>query len=206
MTGSKRIEGYVKKQNAMIVVFLALIIGFLSGVAYNAFQSGSKRRTDPGLPGQPSTPFPPSGKGQLDRVQALEKETTQHPQNVEAWIQLGNVYFDTNRIKKAIEAYQKALELDSQNPNVWTDLGVMYRRNGEPQKAIEAFDRAATIDPLHEICRLNKGIVLLHDLNDPEAAAQAWKELLEVNPLATAPGGQPVAELVKSLKPVQSKE
>ena len=67
-----------------------------------------------------------------------------------------------------------------------------------------AFDRAATIDPLHEICRLNKGIILLHDLNDPEAAAQAWEELLEVNPLATAPGGQPVAELVKSLKSVES--
>ena len=171
MTGPKRIEGYIKTQNMIIIVVLALMIGFISGVAYTSFQNGVDKRADPGVSGQQSAPLPPPGRGQTDRIQALEKETAQHPQNVEAWIQLGNTYFDTNRIKKAIVAYQKALELDSKNPNVWTDLGVMFRRNGEPRKALEAFDRAATIDPLHEICRLNKGIVLLHDLNDPEAAA-----------------------------------
>jgi cytochrome c-type biogenesis protein CcmH/NrfG len=206
MRNPKKNEGYVKKQNMIIIVVLALVIGFVSGVAYTSFQSVADKRADLGVSGQQSVPLPPPGKGQTDRIQALEKETAQHPQNVEAWIQLGNTYFDTNRSKKAIMAYQKALELGSKNPNVWTDLGVMFRRNGEPLKALEAFDRAATIDPLHEICRLNKGIVLLHDLNDPEAAAQAWEELLEVNPLATAPGGQPVAELVKSLKSAEGEK
>ena len=204
MTRSEKIEGYVKRQHVAMIVFLALGIGFLSGVVFNSFQSDSNTGAGPGGSGQQSALLPVAGKGQMDRVQALENETAQHPQNVEAWIQLGNIYYDTNRIKKAIVAYQEALGLDGQNPHVWTDLGVMYRRNGEPQKAIEAFDRAATIDPLHETCRLNKGIILLHDLNDPEAAAQAWEELLEVNPLATTPNGQPVAELVKSLKSVES--
>jgi len=142
--GSEKIEGYVKRQHVAIIVFLALGIGLVSGVAFNSFQTGSDTGAGPGISGQQSVTLPPAGKGQVDRIQALEKETAQHPQNVEAWIQLGNTYFDTNRSKKAIMAYQKALELGSKNPNVWTDLGVMFRRNGEPLKALEAFDRAAT--------------------------------------------------------------
>ena len=85
------------------------------------------------------------------------------------------------------------------NPNVLTDLGVMYRRNGQPEKALEAFNRAMTVDPSHEQSRFNKGIVLRYDMNDREAAIEAWEKLLEINPDAMAPNGQPVSEAIKTL-------
>ena len=68
-----------------------------------------------------------------------------NPENTEAWIQLGHVYFDTNINDKAIVAYEKSLELNPRNANVLTDLGIMYRRNGQPQKAIEKFDEAIVV-------------------------------------------------------------
>jgi tetratricopeptide (TPR) repeat protein len=97
-------------------------------------------------------------------------------------------------------AYKKSLELNPQNADVWTDMGVMYRRNGQPAEAIKAFDKAIEINPRHEISRFNKGIVLLHDLNDQENAIRAWEELLKINPIAMAPTGQSVDQLVVQLK------
>ncbi len=113
---------------------------------------------------------------------------------------MGNLHFDTDRPEKAIMAYKKALELDPNNPNVMTDLGVMYRRKGQPSEAIKAFDKAIKIDPRHEAPRFTKGVVLLHDLNDPNGAIRAWEELVEVNPFARAQGDELVVEVLKKLK------
>ena len=38
-----------------------------------------------------------------------------NPDNNEAWIQLGHVYFDTNKYDQAIAAYEKSLELNLSN-------------------------------------------------------------------------------------------
>ncbi len=133
-------------------------------------------------------------------IAALEMETSANPKNVVTWIQLGNAYFDANQSEKAIQAYQKSLELDPKNANVITDMGVMYRRSGQPEKAVAAFEQAMAADPKHEISLFNKGIVLLHDLNDTEGAIKAWEVLIQLNPVYTTPTGQPIKEMVKSFK------
>ena len=97
-------------------------------------------------------------------------------------------------------AYNNALELNPGNPDVLTDLGVMYRRKGQPLEAIKAFDKAIKIDPRHEASRFNKGVVLLHDLNDSEGAIRAWEELVEVNPFARANGDELVLKLIEKIK------
>ena len=94
----------------------------------------------------------------------------------------------------------KATALKPNNANVQTDLGVMYRKAGQPKEAIEAFEKAVRIDPKHEIARFNKGIVLLHDLNDREGALKVWQDLVNINPAAMTPSGKPLAELIKALR------
>jgi tetratricopeptide (TPR) repeat protein len=79
-------------------------------------------------------------------------------------------------------------------------MGVMYRRNGSPQEAVLAFDKAIEADPKHEVSRMNKGIVLLHDLKDTDGAIKAWEGLLEINPVAMAPTGRSVDEMVQQMK------
>ena len=131
---------------------------------------------------------------------ALEEEVSLHPENVKAWTQLGNSYYDAHMFEKAIRAYKKSLELNPADANVWTDLGIMYRRSGQPQKAIEAFDSAILNDGKHEFARFNKGIVLMHDMEDAQAAIVAWEELAKINPNAKTPNGQPLKELIEKLK------
>lgn len=191
---------YVKKETLLIVAFVALLIGFLGGVVFGVYKSSK------GGPVQQSAISQPAGEDQEVSVERaaqifeLEKKTSETPDDVKAWIDLGNLYFDTGNHEKAISAYKKALELTPNNANVMNDLAVMYRRSGQPKKAIETFDRAIKIDPGHETVRFNKGVVLMHDLNDIEGTVQTWEELVKINPQATSPTGQPVKTLVENLK------
>jgi cytochrome c-type biogenesis protein CcmH/NrfG len=186
---------YVRKETFLMVSLLCLAVGFFGGVVFTVFKSDSR----PAVSSAPvQTGAPPSADA--DRIAALERQTQANPGNVSAWTELGNAYFDSNQYEKSIGAYRKSLELDPNNPNVWTDMGVMYRRAGNPQEAVKSFDQAIAVDPKHEISRMNKGIVMLHDLNDVQGAIQAWEGLLEVNPIAVAPNGVSIDQMLVQLK------
>jgi len=189
---------YVRKETFWLGTLLALAVGFFAGVMFTVLKS------DTGAALQPSQSAAPQAQvgtpARPNMIASLEDETAKNPQNKRAWIQLGNEYFDADQYEKAIWAYRKSLELDPNNANVWTDIGVMYRRSGKPKEALEAFDKAIAVDPKHEPSRLNKGIVLLHDLQDYDGAIAAWEALLEVNPIAMAPTGRSVDEMIQQMK------
>ncbi len=194
---------YVRKETFWLVTLLALAVGLFGGAMFAVLKS------DTGVvPGTPQAQAPQAQvatPARTNMMASLEDETAKNPQNTKAWIQLGNEYFDSNQYEKAIWAYQKSLELDPNNANVWTDLGIMYRRSGKPEEAIKAFDKAIEVDRKHESSRLNKGIVLLHDMRDFDGAIAAWEELLEVNPIAMAPTGRSVDEMVQQMKKQQGR-
>jgi cytochrome c-type biogenesis protein CcmH/NrfG len=197
LDGEEKRHGDVKKETMLIVAFVALLVGFFSGVVFVSLKSGATRQ--PPLK-EASKPSVDAKEVFTERTTPLEEAVSRNPSNVQAWIQLGNHYFDADQHQQAIRAYERALALDDNNPDVWTDLGVMYRRDGQPQKAIEAFDKAMTLDPLHEVSRFNKGIVLMHDLNDQKGALAAWEALLAINPNATTPDGQTLRDLIERVK------
>jgi cytochrome c-type biogenesis protein CcmH/NrfG len=207
MAKNKQKEGarYIRKETFWLSTLLALALGFFGGVLFTVLKTDSgaaSRMTQTQVP-QTRVPQAQTRAATPDRsgmTRALEDETAKNPENTKAWVQLGNVYFDTDQFDKAIWAYRNALELDPDKANVWTDMGIMYRRSGKPQEAIKAFDKAIEVDPKHEPSRLNKGIVLLHDLQDFDGAIAAWEGLLEVNPIAMAPTGRSVDEMVQSMK------
>jgi cytochrome c-type biogenesis protein CcmH/NrfG len=190
---------YVRKQTFLMVSLLALAVGFFGGVVFSVFKSDSKAPVQSAAV-QMGIPAPAGS----DRITALKRQTQADPGNANAWTELGNAYFDSKQYEKSISAYRKSLELNPNNANVWTDMGVMYRRAKKPEEALKAFDQAIAVDPKHEVSRMNKGIVLLHDLNDFNGAIQAWEGLLEVNPIAMAPNGVSIDEMVIQLKKQQA--
>ena len=193
---------HVKIETTVIVSLIALVLGFFAGELMD-FSSSKTPRPVQNPPASQPQPLPAT-KGpsveQANQILALEKEVSENPGNGEKWVQLGNLYFDTSQPPQAIRAYKKALELNPYDANVWTDLGVMYRRNGQPFEAIGALNKAIDLDPRHEVARLNKGVILFHDLNDPEAAVEAWEDLLKVNPAAKTADGKSVRDMVEAIK------
>ncbi|MCG8635136.1 MAG: tetratricopeptide repeat protein [Desulfobacterales bacterium] len=197
----------VQKQTLYMAILVSITFGFMIGAVYTSFKLAKDTPVRQQASSMPPQQQESNSESETEfaarmgsRILKLEEFLKENPDNAEAWVQLGNLFFDTNRYTDSIEAYNRSLELAPGNPNVLTDLGVMYRRNKAPEKAVEAFDRAIAAAPTHETARFNKGIVLMHDLNNLEGAIKAWEGLVEINPMAEAPNGQLVQNLITGLK------
>jgi tetratricopeptide (TPR) repeat protein len=186
---------YVSLNTALIIGLVGLIVGFIAGNIYSLYKSGSFSSKPADIPSANMS----ISTEQSARMLALEREVEKNPDSLAAWLELGNLYFDTRKYQDAIRAYTQYLGLNPNNPDVWTDLGVMYRRSGNPAEAISSFDKAIELDPRHEQAFFNKGIVQLHDLGNREAAMQTWQELIKINPNFQTPTGQTIKELVEKL-------
>jgi cytochrome c-type biogenesis protein CcmH/NrfG len=190
---STKSEHYVKRQTLTTSVVVALMVGFFLGVVFGVYKSSGSLPSTAGAPA-------PQADSRDRMLQAMTDRVEADPGDVEAWVQIGNIHFDSGRPNESIEAYEKALSIQPGNAMVLTDLGIMYRQAGKPKEAIRHFEMAIEADPKLENPHYNKGVVLLHDLNDRQAAIEAWEGLLAVNPLAMAPNGQSVDELVTSMR------
>ena len=195
------LTGMVHKQTLYMAILVSITFGFMVGAMYTSF----KLAGDTPMAQQPSGPndHPDSQEMSAEtgsRILKLEQFLKENPENVDAWTQLGNLFFDTNRFSDAIEAYGRSLALKPGDPSVLTDMGVMYRRNKNPKKAIETFDLAIAADPAFETARFNKGVVLMHDMDDAAGGVLAWEALLKVNPMAKAPNGESLTSLVERMK------
>lgn len=183
-----------RKKEVLIIALITFTLGCFSGIIFSAYKTDGEQKQ------QQTTKHPAPNNQAQQNMLAMEKEVLQNPNNMVAWVQLGNLYFDTDNYNKAIHAYNKALELNPQNTNVLTDIGVMYRRNNQHQEALNAFNQAIKVDPSHNSARFNKGVVLYYDMKNKEMAIAEWQGLVQMNPMAKAPNGQLVSELITALQ------
>jgi cytochrome c-type biogenesis protein CcmH/NrfG len=170
---------------AVLCVLLGVYLGTLLPAFHGAKELASSVQQS--RPRQASSPVGPSAESD-SRLKELEEAVRKNPQDLRAWIQLGNRHFDDERPREAIRAYERALSIKGDNPDVLTDMGIMYRQLGEFDRAMEHFTQASRINPLHEQSRFNLGVVLF-DLDRKEEARKAWRALVGINPEAKTPDG-----------------
>ena len=180
-------------RNTLIGTAVGLVVGILVG--YIIGSSRTPERPIAPAPVAPASPFPlaplpgaPGGELPA-RIAQTEQLVARDPKNAQAWVQLGNDYFDlaksTNdptQQRKSVAAYDHALAIAPNNPDVLTDQGVMYRDLGEYQKAIANFQKANQADPKHVQSLFNMGVVYLNDLKQPKKAIEAWNKVIQTAP------------------------
>jgi cytochrome c-type biogenesis protein CcmH/NrfG len=184
----------MKKETVILIVVIAFLVGFITGATV-AILRGTKgaekvamiqkpQMASPGAPAGAPAPAPPARDSieVASQIQTLKEIVKKDPKNLPAWVELGNLYFDTDQPKEAIEVYSQYLAVKPDNPDVRTDMGIMYRKLGQFDKALEEFRKAAQSDLKHVNSRYNIGLVLLHDKQDIKDAIKAWEEYLKVDP------------------------
>ena len=183
-------------RNILLALVGGLVVGGLIGYFIGVSSgSGSSMVVAAAVPAAPATPgvMPGAAPGmapgamapnatQQQNLTTLERVVLQEPGNRQAWVELGNAYFDSSQPQKAVTAYAKALSLKGDDPNVLTDQGVMYRDLGQFDKAVANFQKAQKLDPKHLQSLYNLGIVYAHDLHKPAEAAAAWNRILAIAP------------------------
>jgi len=123
----------------------------------------------------PSAPPGPSPLEVASKIKTLKEIVQKDPRNLPAWIELGNLYFDSDQPKEAIEAYSKYLP---PSPIIRISGRIWESCTDDSESLIaplKEFRKAAQSDPKHINSRYNIGIVLLHDKQDVKRAIKAWK-------------------------------
>ncbi|MHB8829006.1 MAG: tetratricopeptide repeat protein [Syntrophales bacterium] len=162
--------------------FICLCIGVGIGYLFG-------RQTAPGA----STPFQAQTSSQdqpplQNPAAAAQNEASlrallmTNPKNLDALIQLGNLYYDQGKHQQAVEWYGKALEIDPRNVNVRTDRGSSYWSLNQPDAAIVEFQKSLQTDPNHPQTLYNIGLVYLQGKNNLAETKKAWQKLREVSP------------------------
>lgn len=181
------------KKETILIAIVALVAGFIIG--FIAGQKGSAP-SSPAVSGAPVAAAPTVNTQQ--KITELKNIVAADPANFQAWVALGNEYFDSNQFMDAIDAYDKALEIQPNSPDVLTDQGVMFKRLGWFDRAIGNFSKANEIDPTHATSVYNLGIVYRYDLQDFPKAKEAWTRFLEISP--TGPGSDRVRQDLEFLR------
>jgi cytochrome c-type biogenesis protein CcmH/NrfG len=94
----------------------------------------------------------------------------------------GNVYYDAQQYRAAIEYYDRALRVEPKNANVRTDMGTAYFYLGDSDRALQEFQTALKDDPKHGQTMFNMGMVQWQGKGDAPAAVATWEKLLKTVP------------------------
>ncbi|HDP69343.1 MAG TPA: tetratricopeptide repeat protein [Actinobacteria bacterium] len=192
-----------KRKNSLASKFMALgivvifIMSFLGGFA--CLMQPSK---------QTQTPAPGSQEANFQEATAqIQAHLEKNQDDVQAWIELGNVYFDwgvqagdLNMYAAAVDAYGKALELDPKQNDARTDMALAHISLRNTEKAIAELEKVLENDPNHVNALLNLGYANKIAENF-SLAAEFWEKFLEI-----APQDHPRIEIVKRELEVIKKE
>ena len=133
----------------------------------------------------PPAPVPPAPEPPpLDETRAaqLREAAEGAPDDVQARVDLGNLYFNSQRFEDAIPWFEAALTLDPQAVDVSTDLAVAYFYLDDTERALAQLARSLEVDPAHAQTILSLGIVRAFGNQDLDGAFEAWEEVLRVAP------------------------
>jgi cytochrome c-type biogenesis protein CcmH/NrfG len=177
---------------------LGLAVGLLVALfAYQIGRAGGRlRAAEPVIAAPTAAPAPmapgaaqggASAEGGLtpelaEHISVLEQLVKTDPKNHDAWVQLGNAYFDSHQHQASVDAYARALQLRPDDPDVLTDQGIMYRALQQYDRALANFQKASRLDPRHLQSLYNQGVVYGFDLHDRAKAEKAWNELIRLAP------------------------
>jgi tetratricopeptide (TPR) repeat protein len=179
-----------------------LIVGWVLGSQQTAAGARVAAPVAQAAPAQPGS-APPQAAPPVDpaRIKGLEEAAAQNPKDLQARVQLGNLFFDAEKYPEAITWYEQALTLDPTDPNVSTDLGVAYYYTNQPDKALVQFDRSLAIDAKHIKTLLNVGIVRAFGKQDLAGAGKAWQQVVELAP--NSPEGQAAKKGLEGIRSAQ---
>jgi tetratricopeptide (TPR) repeat protein len=115
-----------------------------------------------------------------DSIPLLESGLKLAPKREDLLAALGESYFMSGRVEKAIEEFKQLIDLDA-SARSFAFLGLCYRRLGRFDEARKYFQEGLKKDPRNASCLFNMGYIEQRQGNH-KAAEQLFQEALRSNP------------------------
>ncbi|MGB8932407.1 MAG: tetratricopeptide repeat protein, partial [Anaeromyxobacteraceae bacterium] len=100
------------------------------------------------------------------------------PDYIEAWEEIGKLYFGAKNFREASAAFQRAVEIDASFANNWFNLALASRRGGDLGRARDAFRKYLQIKPDDADAKLRLADVL-RALNEREPAIREYQAVVD---------------------------
>ena len=99
--------------------------------------------------------------GSLKVIEEYTEKIIKNPNNIDYYIDRGDIYFSIRELEKALEDYSKVIELSSYSNSTkgryYRDRGYTYYCLKEYKKAIEDFSKAIELEPTDRDYHNNRG-------------------------------------------------
>jgi tetratricopeptide (TPR) repeat protein len=115
-------------------------------------------------------------------IKILEKLLERYPDDKEACLQIGRIYYNNQgMIKKAIHYFNKTIELDPLFKKAYHLLAHAYNLTGDFEKSIRAIDKYISLAPKEANPRLSRGNIYVR-LGRIDQAIESFKRASEIKP------------------------
>lgn len=103
------------------------------------------------------------------------------PTDVENYVQMGMIYFQSDDHANAELVYRKALAIAPDNPKLYSNLGYLRWLDGDAEGAVEFYHKAISLDCGYEIPINNLGVIYLDMLGDVHQAIEHFKQAIALD-------------------------
>ena len=62
----------------------------------------------------------------MNKIDRYKQAVEIDPNDVDAWINLGDGYYDADKYSKALECYEKAARLSPFSSEIWNNIGLVH--------------------------------------------------------------------------------
>lgn len=120
--------------------------------------------------------------GNLPQAEHLYRTALQHaPTSPDAWLRLGNLYFDQHRLPEAEQALLKSIQLRPNDFTAHNYLGIVQERQSRLADAATSFRKAVELNPQYPLGHYHLGFAL-QQLGHTEEAIECYRSALAINP------------------------
>jgi len=176
-------------RQALILATLCLALGIAAGWVIRGFQGTASPQT--AIPKQAS-PVSAADAQQQTGAQLRQMADAQaaplfaklrsNPNDSDAVIAVGNLYYDAQQYPIAVDYYRRALQARPSDSSVRTDMATAYWYLGNVDQAIAEFNKALAYAPTNPNTLFNLGLVKWQAKHDGAGAIADWQKLLNANP------------------------
>ena len=104
------------------------------------------------------------------------------PESANAYINIGDVYFDKGELDNAIKNYLEAIKLNDQDPRAFGKCAIALWENDYVEESIIAYTKAIELDNEYELAYNNLGVAYLDGIGNAKEAAKNFERAVEINP------------------------
>jgi len=165
---------------AYLLAAFCLLLGVALGYLFRG--SASSMPQSATAPQSTSVPNTQAQAALQQSVVPLLEAVNRNPADYDAFVKLGDLYYDGQHFPNAIQYYERALVIHPENPDVRTDLGTAYWYIGNADKALAEMEISLKYKPGHPQTLFNLGWVKWQGKADAKGAVAAWQNLLKTNP------------------------